>query len=219
MYKAKRNWENINIAAYEGAGEYEFPRMEPCRECDVDQWIAFKYAKMLPAEQRGRTGIHFFIDDYQFLRVWREPNAYIPLLRQFGAVMSPDFSVYTEFPKAMRIWNFYRNAWCGKYWQDNGINVIPNATWAGRESYAYCFDGLPEESIVGASSYGTMRTREGIDFFVNGLNAMIKKVSPKKVYVYGRFPKDRVLRPERIEEIETRIDMIRKLYMEKKKGV
>ena len=35
-------------------------------------------------------GIHFFLDDFRFERVWRLPWRYIPHLRNFAVVLSPD---------------------------------------------------------------------------------------------------------------------------------
>ena len=36
---------------------------------------------------------HFYLDDYQFERVWREPDVYVPILKKFNAVIGADFSM------------------------------------------------------------------------------------------------------------------------------
>ena len=46
-------------------------------------------------------GIHFFIDDYQFERVWNTPEKYLSLLRRFRCVIAPDFSLYVDLPPAL----------------------------------------------------------------------------------------------------------------------
>ncbi len=75
-------------------------------------------------EDRAGKGIHFFIHDYQFIRLWNTPDKYIDLLKDFDYVLTPDFSTYTDMPKALQIYNIYRKQWLGAYWQMQDINVI-----------------------------------------------------------------------------------------------
>lgn len=73
---------------------------------------------MLHPARIGRTkGYIFFVDDYQFIRLWNDPDRYMPMLQQFRYVLTPDFSLYTDFPKALQIWNHYRKHWIGAYMQ------------------------------------------------------------------------------------------------------
>ena len=60
---------------------------------------------------------HFFLHDYQFERVWNQPKKYINKLLHYKAVLTPDFSLFTDYPVAVQIWNTYRNRWLGAYWQ------------------------------------------------------------------------------------------------------
>lgn len=57
----------------------------------------------------------------------------IPMLQQFRYVLIPDFSLYTDFPKALQIWNHYRKHWIGAYMQLYGIDVIPTIAWNTEE--------------------------------------------------------------------------------------
>lgn len=189
-YRAMQNWENVNIARYYGYGKYEIPRMSPCTEVDVDEWIGFNYAMSCPPELRRRTGVHFWLDDYQFYRCWQQPRRYAEALKQFGAVCSPDFSVYTDFPTAMRIWNVYRNSWLAVFWQENGINVVPTAMWSDLGSYEYVWTGYPKKSIVAVSSVGNYKDRETLTKFIYGYHDMLNELEPTKVLFYGRIPEE-----------------------------
>jgi hypothetical protein len=40
------------------------------------------------------AGVHFFLDDYQFERIWKMPRRYADVLKKFSGVCSPDFSLY-----------------------------------------------------------------------------------------------------------------------------
>lgn len=151
-YRQQRNYENLNKAMFDGEGQYDIPILAPA-ECDVENWISFNFAK--GCEEPERHGVHFFIDDYQFNRVWTSPDVYVEMLGRFQAVCTPDFSTYTDFPKAIQIYNHYRKHWLGAYWQAHGMTVIPTISWSDHDSYEWCFDGEPVGSTVIVSSVGT----------------------------------------------------------------
>ena len=109
VYRQSRNYENLNKRIYPGAGVYRIPELKAA-EFDVDHWISFNFAKS--CEEPEKHGIHFFVDDYQFMRLWKNPDAYTEMLRKFQAVCTPDFSTYVDFPLAIQIYNHYRPG-CG----------------------------------------------------------------------------------------------------------
>lgn len=96
IYRQGRNYENLNKMIYRGTGKFDTPRLVP-EACNADSFIGFNYAKSCKDPQR--KGVHFFIDDYQFTRLWTNPDAYLNMLRAFMCVFTPDFSTYTDFPK------------------------------------------------------------------------------------------------------------------------
>lgn len=85
------NFENLDKANFLGVGKYDTPIIQP-EHIDVRhlEWIPFNFAKT--CTDCATKGVHFFVDDYQFQRVWNQPDKYIPLLQKFGAVCAPDFS-------------------------------------------------------------------------------------------------------------------------------
>ena len=184
-YKQQRDYENLNKAMFDGVGDYDIPQIKP-EDPRVDNWISFNFAR--GCEDPGIHGIHFFIDDYQFVRVWKKPDAYLDMLRKFQAVCTPDFSTYTDFPKAIQHYNHYRKHWLGAYWQMNGIRVIPTISWSDRESYSWCFDGEPEGHTVAVSSVGTQVNPESRRLFLEGYREMISRLQPSKIIMYGNIP-------------------------------
>ena len=117
---------------------------------DKLEWIPVNYA--LTAKDKATKGVHFYKDDYQFERFWNNPDKYISLLQQFGAVCSPDFSLYSDMPLAVQLFMHYKKHWLAAYWQAHGIHVIPTLCWCGEQSYDWCFDGEPRNAIVSISS-------------------------------------------------------------------
>ena len=55
------------------------------------------------------TWIHFYEDDVAFERIWNTPNKYLPIIKKFKGVITPDFSVYRDMPLVMQQWNIYRS--------------------------------------------------------------------------------------------------------------
>lgn len=176
-------------------------RLLPPPETSIEisnlEWIPFNFAKT--AKEKKNKGIHFFVDDYQFIRLWNRPNDYIDLLSQFGAVLSPDFSIYSDMPMAMQIYNHYRNHWLAAYWQRLGITVIPTIGWSTPESYEWCFDGDPENSIVAISTVGTQKNKKSKELFDQGYNEMLNRLQPNQIICYGKIPTES---PKNIVQIQ-----------------
>ena len=144
--------------------------------------IGFNYA--LSSSEKN-IGIHCFVDDYQFERVWNNPDNYIDALLDYQVVLSPDFSLYLDMPMAMKVWNVYRSRLIGQYWQRNGIRVIPTISWAEPATFSFCFDGIPEGSIVAVSTIGVKRSDESLKIWIQGMDEMIRRIKPTVILVYG----------------------------------
>lgn len=182
------DFENLDKFIFPGTGSYDIPVItaDPNIEPHRITWIPFNYAKT--EKDPAGKGVHFFVDDYQFARLWNRPDTYIPLLQRFAAVCAPDFSTYTDMPKAMQIYNHYRKHWLGAYWQARGIKVVPTISWSDESSYEWCFDGEPKDSVVAISSVGCMADAESTRLFMAGYNEMMKRLTPTQIIFYGKCP-------------------------------
>lgn len=129
---------------------------------------------------------HFFIDDYRFERLWNQPERYIDTLRKYDGVLSPDFSMYTDMPLPIQVWNSYRSKALARYWQREGITVIPTLCWSDERSYDFAFRGIPQRSTVAVSTVGVVRNRESMRLFKQGLREAITQLYPQRVLWYGK---------------------------------
>lgn len=188
QYREQRNYENLQKAMYYGTGPYGIPTLYPVKEIDVDKWISFNFAKT--ATNTERTGVHFWLDDYQFERVWRNPELYTRMLARFSVVCTPDFSPYSDFPKAIQLYNHYRKHWCGAYWQDHGLTVIPTISWSSPDTLEWCFDGEPVGGVVATSAVGMLSDKEGKKWLLDGYAEMIRRLEPAKVIWKGKVPEE-----------------------------
>lgn len=175
---------NLQDRIFIGTGKYNVPNIEPVHKVNVSEWIGFNYVKS-NKKQVDKIGVNFFLDDYQFERVWNEPGRYTEFLKPFGAVLSPDFSLYMDFPKAVQIYNHYRKHWCAAYWQEKGLTVIPTIAWSDKDSFEWCFDGEPQGGIVAVSNVGCMRNKAARQAFMTGYNEMITRLQPSKVLMFA----------------------------------
>jgi len=179
---------NLNKSHYYGVGALDVPPLTPFTG-DVDpgvEFIGFNYARS--CREREDRGLHFFVDDYQFNRIWREPDKYLPMMRQFRYVLTPDFSLYCDWPKAVQQYNHYRKHWCGAWWQDNGVNVIPTLRWSDRESLSWCLDGEPSGGTVAVSSVGMMGAPDVYHMFCHGFEVALERLQPSQVLFWGTVP-------------------------------
>ena len=128
----------------------------------VDHLIGFN--ELLTCKHPESAGVHFFLDDYQFERFWRQPQRYLAALAKCPLVIGPDFSLYTDFPAPLQRWNHYRNQLLTAYLQRQGICAIPAAGWADDASFDWCFDGISPGGAVAVSTVGCLVHRRRPDF-------------------------------------------------------
>ncbi len=180
----ERTVNNYNLREFdsiESIGYYQMPTLDPCNYIP-DDIIGFN--QMLSTKNTN-VGIHFYIDDYQFERVWQSPDIYIDKMKKYQCVFTPDFSLYQEMPMAMKIWNIYRSRLIGQMCQRKGIKVIPTVSWCEKETFDFCFDGLPEKSTLSISTIGVKQDTKAFDIWKEGMDEMIRRLSPNRLLVYG----------------------------------
>lgn len=90
---------------YETDGPFEMPVIKKTLHIPYEL-IGFNEAT---SSKHYQSGIHMFIDDYQFERIWNTPERYVNVLKQYDCVLTPDFSLYMDMPRAMKVWNIYRS--------------------------------------------------------------------------------------------------------------
>ncbi|HEO1044183.1 TPA: DUF4417 domain-containing protein, partial [Streptococcus agalactiae] len=52
-------------------------------------------------------------------------------------------------------------------------------------SFDFCFDGLPTNGTLAISTIGIKRNDDQYNIWKNGVDEMIKRLSPKNILVYG----------------------------------
>ena len=178
------SYSNLLEANYGGVGKYNIPMLDPVLECDDLKWLSFNFLNSTKCD-KAKTGVTFWIDDHLFDRVWNYPFRYMEMLKGYNTVLSPDFSLYNDMPLAVQIYNKWRNNWLARYYQDNGIKVVPSIVWSDERSYEFAFEGIPKGSIVSVSNVGCMREKKYTHYFNKGYNKMLEVLEPKEILFFA----------------------------------
>lgn len=203
-------FENQEKRQYDTDNWYGIPEL-PAIDITGDKLLRFCDFNQI--EDHENYIAHFFYDDFKFINAWRQPDKYVDKLKKFKAVVSPDFSLYTDFPRALQILSCYRRNWCGLYWHELGIPIIPDVVWGDEESYKFCFLGLPKHSTVAVSTVGVTNdddwNNKADSLFVKGYNEMMNRLEPTTVILYG----------SEIEGLEGNIIRVPSFYEERRGGL
>ncbi len=136
--------------------------------------------------------VHFFLYDYAFESIWDSPEKYVETLKQYEAVLTPDFSMYIEMNPVIQLYNTFRNRWVGAFLHEKGIKVIPTVNWGLENTFDFCFNGIEKGSVVAVSTYMVSEHGNHSDqkeFFMKGYNEMLKRIEPELIICYHEpFP-------------------------------
>ncbi|MBQ2671430.1 MAG: DUF4417 domain-containing protein [Clostridia bacterium] len=178
-----------------GTGKYDMPLIPKPKIVSDDfinlRLIGFDKIKADDTEHFNRM-VHFFLYDYKFEKIWKEPEKYIETLKKYKAVFTPDFSMYTQMHKLQQLYNTFKNRWCGAFLASKGIRVIPTVSWGLPSTFDFCFEGIEKGSCVAVSTYMVSEHNNHSDqkeFFMTGYNEMLKRIEPEYIICYHEpFP-------------------------------
>lgn len=185
--KSMRNDDLFMRNKYKMVGKFDIPLVKK-QNIDIENIQLIAYSdinKIMPLLDK-LYGVHFFVDDYRMDKMYAQPQYYLNKLSRFGYILTPDYSLYAEMPNTIQKYNVFRNRWCGAYWQEHGLIVIPAISWGLAPTFEFCFDGVEQSSIVAVSTVGCLKARLN---FMRGYDKMLEKINPKAIICYGKtFP-------------------------------
>jgi len=169
--------------------KYDIPLVKK-QSLEISELIGFNYCLSAKKEDYSKT-IHFYLDDYQFDRVWNNPYYYTPTLKMFNGAISATFSTYADMPLAIQIYNIYRNRYLGALWQREGLTVIPSIVWGNERTLEAALMGLDKNPIISIGTLGPMKEKELKAEFIKEYKYIIEKLDPELVILYGdHIPKE-----------------------------
>lgn len=178
-----QNWSNIHRVKFKSTYD-GYPIINAEKYKKIEKWIGLNEVLTYKGD-KSETGVHFFLDDYQFERVYSQPKKWVDELKQYKAVLTPDFSLYADFPLPIQKYNHFRKHWCGALWQKYGITVYPSIAWSSPDTFSWCFDGEPQNGVIVVSNIGCTKNDDYRSGFMIGYNEMVKRLKPQKILVFG----------------------------------
>lgn len=166
---------------FQSVGMFKLPLVKK-QEISLEDVQLIGYDKVNQSNDYGKI-VHFFLDDYRFESIYNNPEKKIEKLKQYKAVLTPDFSMFVEMPIALQLFSTFKNRWVGAYLQEQGISVIPTVRWGDLTSFNFCFDGIEKGSIVAVSTIGIKKEKS---HFMLGYNEMLSRIKPEKIIFYGK---------------------------------
>ena len=118
-------------------------------------------AKLHESGRNRQKGVHFFVDDYRFEDIYRNPEKSLAKYAQYAFLLTPDFSTYADMSQWRQLESVAKNRWCGAYWQSRGLLVVPTISWSTPISYDFCFDGVEKGSSVAVGMIGCKGNKTG----------------------------------------------------------
>lgn len=183
MSERTRKMYNLDIADFDSVdGKYEMPRVESTGSIPPTL-VAFNEAMSLRGDV-SNIGVHCYIDDYQFERLWSRPERYVPILRRFQTVITPNYSLLESMPVAMQIWNVYRQRMLGNFWNRSGIRTIPSVNFSDSRSFDFCFDGV-HGGTISVSNRGMVRNQNLKKIWIAGVEEACRRIKPLRILIYG----------------------------------
>lgn len=158
------------------------PKIEPTQSVPYDV-ISFSEHRYVSHPENH--WIDHFIDDYRFASVWKYLLRYLPMYAKYAGVIGTDFSMLPELTQAENIWNCTRNRIIDYRLQSLGIDVIPSVGWIDKESFDWCFDGLPSHGSLAISNNGCMIEPYSKRLFLLGVREVIDRLSPSHLIICG----------------------------------
>lgn len=137
------------------------------------------------SHQQYDCGLHFFQHDYTFSRIWPRLDYYTVIVSKFKCVIAPDYSLFVDTSKQLNFESLYKNRFVTARWQNCGINVIPSASWGNADSFEYCFEGLPTNSVIAIGAVGVSRNADTLALWRYGVSQVIEKLHPTALLIYG----------------------------------
>ncbi len=128
---------------------------------------------------------HFFTNDSRFSAIANNRCKYLQQIRKYEAVITPDFSLYLDYPEPLKIYNTFKTRELGVYWQEKGIKVIPSVNWADARSFSYCLEGIERKGVIAITSNTIRKRNLSFNYFMSGVEKLINYLEPHLILVKG----------------------------------
>jgi hypothetical protein len=133
------------------------------------------------------VGLHFYCEDRKFISVVADPLRWVSRFAKYKCVLTPDISLSESMAPWQRVKNTVYSRAVGATWQAHGLQVIPSIRWADRADYEFVGVGIPRGSVIAFGALGAYRDRSKRAIFQHGVEAMVERLEPSAIVIYGKL--------------------------------
>lgn len=164
-------------------GKYQMPKVK-AYEGDLPQFL-IPFYRLGNAQTVSGVCPCFYTVDSNFEKAWRRPREFVKTLMPYDFVLSPDYSVYLDFPRHIQTGNIFRNKALAAKWQKHGIPVIPSVSWTNVKHIEEDLEGWPIHSVIAINSTGLGRDKRAKHNWLKGYEATMDILKPTAILRYG----------------------------------
>lgn len=168
---------NMRLLSANRTGKYDFPPIARYNGEIPSELIPFNYAKSHPDRN---VGVHFFIDDYRFNALWKNPAKIFD--NNPAAAVECNYSLFDTTPLAFGLQFIYQKRWMARYWQENGIRIYEDLNVSSK-FFEYNRMGVPD----GWNAFATRGALGGLELLKAKFNQarQISGLDSPNLIVYG----------------------------------
>lgn len=170
------------LAGAELIGSEGFPKIRPTQSIPEN---VISFGEHSSCRNLEGHWLDHFVDDYKFNGVYVNCDKYLGVYSRVKGIIGTDYSAYRDMSPFMRKANVGRNRIIDYYLQSKGIDVIPVISFAYMSDFAWCLDGLPQNSSVAISTNGSMRNLVSYYTFIDGVYEIQKRLKPSHLIIAG----------------------------------
>jgi len=168
----------ISDCLYESNNEFEIPNLLLGMQAGKLQLPLVGYGSR--RRQSKASTIHFYVDDYRFENVWKNPNGI--LSGCCTALIEPNTSIAYTTPIAFGLNQIYKKRWIARYWQECGLLVYADL-FVSQKFYNFNRMGIPD----GYNAFATRGNEDEI-YCLEAELEIAQEISGKEIpnlIVYG----------------------------------
>jgi hypothetical protein len=209
--------KEIDISTFDGIGEMGIPRLRTDRLAslndfpyekletwagsatiprgdDPETWWWYNWAtgKTNHIKDLSHVIIGFYSHDPYFENWWWYTERYVTKVLNSGIkiLSTPDWSMGGDIKLVERLWQLYRSRCLGRYFQEVGLKVIPNVSWAdGEEEFLrkYVLATLPVKLPLICIQMQTItkETMDNPDEYIRYMDIIFETLLPEAAILYA----------------------------------
>lgn len=127
---------------------------------------------------------HCFVDDWRLEHLWRRHGQGLAKAICIGIITAPDFTIESDFPQEVAIYQVYRSNLLAYYWILNGVVTVPVLQWGNDSTYWMSSKYISPGSVVAVRGPG--KSKKNLACWTAGAEYMQSILKPSLVLHFGR---------------------------------